>query len=211
MHFVEQHICPPLHSESNPCFLTWMQVIPCAVLALFIHPSTSHHFLNRIFWAFCVYLEAVSVLPQLRVMQNTKVPLSLSLFFFFYRSRIFMSLFFCFFLIWIDIQLSYIIFLFLDFQIVEPFTAHYVFALGVARFLSCAHWVLQVWSCKFGFICFELGLLFVCVTLEMEFAAYAASTFGLMWFWDSHRIVICLFGRGILIIEEQKNEEHHFR
>lgn len=33
------------------------------------------------------------------------------------------------------------------FQIVEPFTAHYVFALGVARFLSCAHWVLQVWWC----------------------------------------------------------------
>ncbi|KAK7317341.1 hypothetical protein RJT34_01478 [Clitoria ternatea] len=25
-----------------------------------------------------------------------------------------------------------------------PFTSHYVFALGVARFLSCAHWVLQV-------------------------------------------------------------------
>lgn len=33
---------------------------------------------------------------------------------------------------------------FFFFQIVEPFTAHYVFALGVARFLSCAHWVLQV-------------------------------------------------------------------
>lgn len=49
-----------------------MQVVPCAVLALLIHPSTSHHLLNRIFWAFCVYLEAVSVLPQLRVMQNTK-------------------------------------------------------------------------------------------------------------------------------------------
>ncbi|CAA7025303.1 unnamed protein product [Microthlaspi erraticum] len=47
----------------------------------------------------CVY-EAVSVLPQLRVMQNPKI--------------------------------------------VEPFTAHDVFALGVARFLSCAHWVLQV-------------------------------------------------------------------
>ncbi|KAH0752184.1 putative ER lumen protein-retaining receptor C28H8.4 [Solanum tuberosum] len=74
--------------------------IPCAALALLIHPSTSHHLINRIFWAFCVYLEAVSVLPQLRVMQNT--------------------------------------------QIVEPFTAHYVFALGVARFLSCAHWILQV-------------------------------------------------------------------
>ncbi|GJM99365.1 hypothetical protein PR202_ga16458 [Eleusine coracana subsp. coracana] len=32
----------------------------------------------------------------------------------------------------------------LYYVIVEPFTAHYVFALGVARFLSCAHWVLQV-------------------------------------------------------------------
>ncbi|KAK2971451.1 hypothetical protein RJ640_020857, partial [Escallonia rubra] len=75
-------------------------VIPCALLSLAIHPSTQHHIFNRICWAFCVYLEAVSVLPQLHVMQNTKI--------------------------------------------VEPFTAHYVFALGVARFLSCAHWVLQV-------------------------------------------------------------------
>ncbi|KAL5133481.1 Replication protein A DNA-binding subunit E [Glycine soja] len=64
-------------------------VIPCVVLSL-------------ILWAFCVYLEAVSVLPQLRVMQNTKI--------------------------------------------VEPFIAHYIFALGVARFLSCAQWVLQVFS-----------------------------------------------------------------
>lgn len=30
------------------------------------------------------------------------------------------------------------------FQMVEPFTAHYVFALGVARFLGCAHWILRV-------------------------------------------------------------------
>ncbi|XP_007017802.2 PREDICTED: putative ER lumen protein-retaining receptor C28H8.4 [Theobroma cacao] len=77
-------------------------VIPCAVLSMFIHPSTSHHWFNRICWAFCVYLEAISVLPQLRVMQNI--------------------------------------------EIVEPFTAHYVFALGVARFLSCAHWVIQVFD-----------------------------------------------------------------
>ncbi|XP_028234695.1 putative ER lumen protein-retaining receptor C28H8.4 isoform X2 [Glycine soja] len=48
-------------------------VIPCAVLSLLIHPTTRHHPLNRILWAFCVYLEAVSVLPQLRVMQNAKV------------------------------------------------------------------------------------------------------------------------------------------
>ncbi|XP_048531172.1 ER lumen protein-retaining receptor erd-2.2-like [Triticum urartu] len=81
-------------------FALYYVVIPCAVLALVVHPSTSHNIANRFSWAFCVYLEAVSVLPQLRLMQNTKI--------------------------------------------VEPFTAHYVFALGVARFLSCAHWVLQV-------------------------------------------------------------------
>ncbi|GAV81575.1 ER_lumen_recept domain-containing protein [Cephalotus follicularis] len=46
-------------------------VVPYAVLALLIHPSTFHHFLNRICWAICFYLEAISVL-QLRVMQNTK-------------------------------------------------------------------------------------------------------------------------------------------
>lgn len=56
------------------CFMVCLiQVIPCALLALVVHPSTSHNFVNRISWAFCVYLEAVSVLPQLRVMQNAKV------------------------------------------------------------------------------------------------------------------------------------------
>eukprot|EP00898_Chlorokybus_atmophyticus_P000650 jgi/Chlat1/1586/Chrsp123S01842 len=75
-------------------------VIPAAVMALVINPNTNHKYFYRVLWAFCVYVEAVSVLPQLHLMQNTKV--------------------------------------------VEPFTAHYVFSLGVARFLSCAHWVLQV-------------------------------------------------------------------
>lgn len=54
----------------------------------------------QIMWALCVYIEAVSVLPQLRMMQKAKV--------------------------------------------VEKFTAHYVFALGVSRFISCAHWILQI-------------------------------------------------------------------
>ena len=58
-----------------------------------------HFSLEQVMWALCVYLEAVSVLPQLRMMQNAKV--------------------------------------------VEKFTAHYVFALGLSRFISCAHWVLQ--------------------------------------------------------------------
>lgn len=73
---------------------------PCLVLACLAHPSTSHWLVFRILWAFCVYLEAVSVFPQLRMMQNAKV--------------------------------------------VERFTAHYVFALGLSRFLSCAHWILQL-------------------------------------------------------------------
>ncbi|XP_023533298.1 putative ER lumen protein-retaining receptor C28H8.4 [Cucurbita pepo subsp. pepo] len=93
-------------------FALYYVLAPCAILALLVHPSTSHHFVNRVFWAFCVYLEAVSVLPQLRVMQNTKI--------------------------------------------VEPFTAHYVFALGIARFLSCAHWVLQVLDSR-GHLLVALG------------------------------------------------------
>lgn len=73
---------------------------PCLLLAVVAHPSTRHNIVFRVFWAFCVYLEAVSVLPQLRMMQKAKV--------------------------------------------IEKFTAHYVFALGLSRFISCAHWILQV-------------------------------------------------------------------
>lgn len=75
-------------------------VVPCAALATFAHPFTSHLLIFRILWAVCVYMEAVSVLPQLRMMQNSKV--------------------------------------------VERFTAHYVFCLGLSRFFSCAHWILQL-------------------------------------------------------------------
>lgn len=35
-------------------------------------------------------------------------------------------------------------------KVVEKFTAHYVFALGASRFVSCAHWVLQVRAGVFG-------------------------------------------------------------
>ncbi|KAG6533642.1 hypothetical protein ZIOFF_007517 [Zingiber officinale] len=87
---------------------TTLWIVPSVLLALVVHPSTTHFIFNRIFWAFCVYVEAISVLPQLRLMQNT--------------------------------------------QIVESFTAHYVFALGVARFLSCAHWVLKVVDTRGGLL-----------------------------------------------------------
>ena len=50
-----------------------VKIGPCVLAAVLIHPTTSHHIVNRLLWAFCVYLEAVSVLPQLRVMQNTRV------------------------------------------------------------------------------------------------------------------------------------------
>ncbi|KAI5063303.1 hypothetical protein GOP47_0021850 [Adiantum capillus-veneris] len=100
------------HLSDHDNFSNYLVVIPCAVFALFIHPGTRHYLVNRILWAFCVYLEAVSVLPQLRVMQNTKV--------------------------------------------IEPFTAHYVFALGVARFLSCLHWIFQVIDTR-GLLLVALG------------------------------------------------------
>ncbi|XP_020685429.1 ER lumen protein-retaining receptor-like [Dendrobium catenatum] len=41
-------------------------------------------------------------------------------------------------------------------KVVESLTAHYVFALGVARFLSCAHWILQVVNSR-GTILLALG------------------------------------------------------
>ncbi|CAN1131146.1 ER lumen protein-retaining receptor [Linum perenne] len=75
-------------------------IIPCAVLAFIVKPHTLYGFVSEVLWAFCAYLEAISILPQLRMMQNAKM--------------------------------------------IEPFTSHYVFALGIARFLSCAHWIIRV-------------------------------------------------------------------
>ena len=46
---------------------------PCALLALIVHPMGNHHFINRVLWAFAVYVESVSILPQLKMMQNMKV------------------------------------------------------------------------------------------------------------------------------------------
>ncbi|XP_042043543.1 ER lumen protein-retaining receptor erd-2.2-like [Salvia splendens] len=76
--------------------------VPSAILALFIHPYTHHAHAGRMLWAFSVYAESICVLPQLRMIQNTKM--------------------------------------------IEPFTANYVFALGVARFLGCAHWIIKVYD-----------------------------------------------------------------
>lgn len=98
-------------------------VVPSFVLAIFIHPYFYRVVFGRIFWAFCVYLEAVSVLPQLRLMQNAKLA--------------------------------------------EPFTAHYVFALGVARFLGFAHWIIQLVETR-GSILFATGMVWFPAVLLAE-------------------------------------------
>ncbi|XWS24484.1 hypothetical protein CRYUN_Cryun28dG0106500 [Craigia yunnanensis] len=52
--------------------------------------------------------------------------------------------------------------------IFEPFTAHHVFALGVARFLSCAHWVIQLFDTR-GHLLVALGYgLWPCLVLLSE-------------------------------------------
>ncbi|XP_059310926.1 uncharacterized protein LOC132062357 [Lycium ferocissimum] len=86
----------------------WYLIVPCAIVAVIIHPITRHAILLDVLWAFSAYLEAISVLPQLRLMQNA--------------------------------------------QIIEPFTAHYVFALGIQRFLSCAHWIVQVYDTRGAYL-----------------------------------------------------------
>ena len=46
-----------------------LEAVPSAPLSTASHVS---HSVPQILWAFCVYLEAVSVLPQLRMMQKAK-------------------------------------------------------------------------------------------------------------------------------------------
>ncbi|GMY33850.1 putative ER lumen protein-retaining receptor C28H8.4 [Fagus crenata] len=89
-------------------FPLYYVVIPCAILAIPLNPYTLHHRIFRILWSFGMFLEAVSVMPQLRLMQNAKM--------------------------------------------IEPFTAHYVFALGVSRFLACAHWIIQIYETGGGYL-----------------------------------------------------------
>ncbi|KMS97092.1 hypothetical protein BVRB_7g178740 [Beta vulgaris subsp. vulgaris] len=75
-------------------------LVPSAVVALVGHPGFAVNFGFRFFYMYSKTIEAVSVLPQLRLIQNAKM--------------------------------------------VEPFTAHYVFALGVARFFTCANWIIML-------------------------------------------------------------------
>ncbi|CAN6684815.1 unnamed protein product [Malus baccata var. baccata] len=95
-----QKTCSGLSLKTQELTALFLAVVPAAVLGVLVHPYTLYNRISRILWAFSAYMEAVSVLPQLRLMQNTKM--------------------------------------------IEPFTSHYVFALGISRFLACAHWIIQV-------------------------------------------------------------------
>eukprot|EP00210_Caulerpa_lentillifera_P008882 g8474.t1 len=88
------------YQQEQDNIYSYYVAVPCLLLAVLVHPSTTHWWINRVLWACCVYTEAVSVLPQLRLMQKNKV--------------------------------------------VERFVGHYVFAMGLSRFFSCAHWILQI-------------------------------------------------------------------
>ncbi|XP_021720103.1 putative ER lumen protein-retaining receptor C28H8.4 [Chenopodium quinoa] len=83
-------------------------LVPCAVVALIGHPGWQSDIVTRFLYMYFTTIEAVSVLPQLLLIQNAKL--------------------------------------------VEPFTAHYVFALGVARFFSCANWIFLLINTKGGLL-----------------------------------------------------------
>ncbi|XP_022995795.1 ER lumen protein-retaining receptor 3-like isoform X1 [Cucurbita maxima] len=85
-------------------FHLYYVVVPSMVLSLFIFPHVHYNPMVRVLWAFGVYVESFSMLPQLLMMQNAKM--------------------------------------------IEPFTAHYVFAMGISRFLAFAYWVIQVYETR---------------------------------------------------------------
>ncbi|XP_071742428.1 uncharacterized protein [Rutidosis leptorrhynchoides] len=87
-------------------------LIPCVIMAAFIHPDSSIPLSTKIRWAFAVYLEAILVLPQLWMMQKT--------------------------------------------QMIETYTALYVFALGVTRFFGAAYWIIRVYESSEAYL-FLLG------------------------------------------------------
>lgn len=46
-------------------------LVPCFVLALFVHPSLNRFFFTDVCWAFALYVETVCVLPQLLMFQRS--------------------------------------------------------------------------------------------------------------------------------------------
>ncbi|KAM2910987.1 hypothetical protein FF1_003802 [Malus domestica] len=57
-------------------FHLYFGVVPAAIPGVLVHPYTLYNPIGRILWAFGGYMEAVSVLPQLRLMKNAKVKIT---------------------------------------------------------------------------------------------------------------------------------------
>jgi len=52
-----------------------IQLVPCVIIALIGHPRIPFSLFFTLLWALSNTIEAVSVLPQLRLIQNAKVTL----------------------------------------------------------------------------------------------------------------------------------------
>ncbi|KAL8260341.1 hypothetical protein R6Q59_028294 [Mikania micrantha] len=58
------------HLDRTPKFCL---MIPCAIMAILVHPNSSMCLFTKMMWAFSVYLEAIVVLPQVHMMQRTQM------------------------------------------------------------------------------------------------------------------------------------------
>lgn len=58
------------YSKQEDTFCHYFLVLPCFVLALLIHRSSS---VTEILWTFSIYLEAVAIVPQLVLLQRSRI------------------------------------------------------------------------------------------------------------------------------------------
>ncbi|XP_010696253.2 uncharacterized protein LOC104908797 [Beta vulgaris subsp. vulgaris] len=100
-------------------------LVPCAIVAVIGHPGLKASLVLGFVFVYYMTVEAVSVLPQLHLIQNAKM--------------------------------------------VEPFTSHYVFALGISRFFSCANWINLIIDSRGAFLTqIGSGHLYILVALLAE-------------------------------------------
>ncbi|KAK8921165.1 ER lumen protein retaining receptor [Platanthera zijinensis] len=71
------------YMEDEDSFPLKYLVMACALLALFAHPKSSDNLVNRLMFAFGCNLETVAIMPQLRLMHNTKIVESLAAYYVF--------------------------------------------------------------------------------------------------------------------------------
>ncbi|CAM8898536.1 unnamed protein product [Rhodiola kirilowii] len=139
-------------------FPIYYLVVPCFVLALLVNPSFgSMSWLSKSissFWAFGTYMESVSVLPQLRLIQNAKM--------------------------------------------VEPFTAHYVFALGVARLFGFAHWAYLAYATRGAKLTNSWGTLVFLGSMSLLAELVQTLILADFCYYYIKRLVLPLLSRGVL-------------